>query len=339
MIESSLNNFLIVKKEVIKEQRSNGGIIINVSSEFDFKDKFSKKNTCTATVINENESIPYLKSGDRIVMNPTNGSIASIDYEDFTVITKDQYIAKIEEDGRFIVPPDCVMVKIRKEDTEALYSKWITKFDGTRVQLFIQAEPDRDTDRRSKVFVSFGEIVQIGSEVKGIEVGDIGILDYTVDNELDNILYYDEDKNKYIVIGAITTFHEKDEWAYANRNNPKDAKISSKGEMDKVSSLLGLLRGDRLIARRPYVFINHLPSKVSRETIAGIVYMEDQCVMKRNILSVSDESKKRIGMSDGDTIVVEDFDIFDIKLPNGAYIQCILDVDILMKVDESTVIK
>lgn len=331
-----MNDFLVVKKEIQKEERSKGGLIINVSSQFDFKDQFSKKNVCYAQVVYSNASVPFLKKGDRIVMNPLKGTRAAMYFEDYTVITKDQFIAKIEPDGRFVVPPECVMVKIRREDTESLYTKWITRHDGTKVQLFIQPEPDKDSDTRSQTFVSFGEIVQVGEAVKGVEDGDIAILDYTVDNDMDNILYYDEDKNKYIVINAVTTFHEKDEWAYATRKNPRDAKICSKGEMNKISSLLGLVRKDRLIARCPYVFVNHEKSKVERKTVSGILYVEDVFVMKRSILAASEESTRRFGMREGQTVVVEDYDVFDIKLSDGKYIQCILDNDILMGVNDNT---
>jgi co-chaperonin GroES (HSP10) len=335
-MESALNNFLVVQKEKIKEEKSSGGIIINVSNQFDFKDTFSKKNVCYAHVIHANPDISFLKVGDKIAMNPNKGTRAAMDFEEYTIITKDQFIAKIEKDGRFVVPPNCVMIKIKKEDTESLYSKWITRDDGTKAQLFIQPEPDKDSDKRSTIYVSFGEVVQTGENVNGVNEGDIAILDYTVDNDMDNILYFDEDKNKYIVIAGNTTFHDGDKWAYGNRINPRDTLVAKSGEMDIISPLLGMIRAGKLIARRPYVFINHEDTKVSRETISGIIYSEDQFVMKRNVLSVSEESTRSFGMKEGQNIVVEDFDIFDIKLPNKDFIQCILDRDILMGVNDNT---
>ena len=327
------NNYLVVKKEIIEEQRSPGGIILNVSSVFDYTEEFSKKNVCKAEVIFANPDIPFLKSGERIVMNPNKGRKAAMDWNDYTVITSDQYIAKIDKDGRYIVPPACIMIKIKEEDIQSLYTRWILRDDGTKVQLFIQPEPNKDSTQRSKIFVSLGEIMQIGSDVKGIEVGDIAILDYTVDNDMDNVLYYDENKDKFIVIIATTVLHDCDEWAYATRRSPNehDVLVSKVGDIETFSPILGLIRNDKLIARFPYVFINHLPTKVEKVSQLGITYSENEFILEREILSVSDDSKKRYGMKDGQKVLVQDCDIFSVQLKDGK-IDCIMDSDIMMSI-------
>lgn len=327
-MSESVNEYLVVKKEIIEEKRSSGGIILNIPSAFDFEDKFSKKNICYAEVIYTNHSIPFVRSGDRIVMNPTKGTKATKDYEDFTVITKDQFIAKIDKSGKFIVPPDSIMIKIKKEDTDNLYSKWIVRNDGTKVQLFIQPEPDKDSDKRSKIYVSLGEIVQTGENIADIEIGDIAILDYTVDNCIDNVLYYDEGGNKFSVIDGTTTFHYHDQWAYATRNNSRDCLVSAKGEMDIVSPLLGIIRNDKLIARSPYVFIEHKDTIVEKTSQFGILFTEQEELLERKILSVSDISNKKYGMKSGQTIVLKDVDMFSISLKDSK-IDCVMDIDVM----------
>lgn len=323
------NEYIVVKKEKIEEKRSNGGLILNVSDQFDFGDKFSKRNVIKCEVVYDNPDIPYVKAGDRILINPQKGSKVMMDWDELNFITKDQYIAKIEKDGTYIVPPDCVMVKIKKEDRDALYSKWIVRNDGTKVQLFIQPDYSNDTTQRSKVFVNTGEIVQIGSNVSGIEIGDTAILDYTIDNDIDNVLYFDDDKNKYVVVTGTTVLHQYDEWAYATRNSPRDVRVASKGDIKIVSPILGLLRGEKLIARFPYVFLEHLPTIVRKESkLSGIVYEEHEDILERTILSVSEESQKRFGMKNNQKVILQDMDVFTVKLNDGQ-IDCVLDNDVM----------
>lgn len=324
------NNFIAVKKEQISEAKSKGGIILNVSDQFDFGDQFSKKNVIKCEVVYDNPGIPFLKAGDRILVNPQKGSKTVIDGDEFSFITKEQYIAKIEKDGTYVVPPDCVMVKISAEDREKLYTKWVVRNDGSKVQLFIQPDYSNDVTQRSKIFVNVAEVVQIGSSVKGIEIGDTAILDYTIDNDVDNVLYYDDDKNKFIVVQATTILHQYDEWAYATRKSPRDVKVSAKGDIQTVSPILGLIRKDKLIARFPYIFLEHLPTVVKKESaLVGIVYEEHEFILERKILSVSPESEKRYGMKENQKVILQDPDMFDINLGEGK-IQAVIDNDVML---------
>src|SRR6185312_4119652 len=325
----TINDYLVVKKEVIEEQRSSGGIITNVSSVFDFKDKFSKKNTVKAEVVFDNESIPFLKKGERVVLNPDKGADTTMEWDELTVIKSDQFIAKIDKDGKYIVHPDCVIVKINKIDRDSLFSKWITRDDGEKVQLFIQPEPDKDSVQRSKIYVSYAEVIQIGTNVIGINEGDVSILDYTTDNDIDNVLYFDDEKNKYLVVAGTTILHKEDEWAYATRENQRDVKVSRIGDIQTFSPIVGLLRKDKLIARFPYVFINHESNVVEKVSQFGILYTEEQYILEREVLAVSDESKKRYGIKENQIVLVDDYDIFSIQLKDGK-IDCVMDYDILM---------
>lgn len=323
----SINNYLLVKREEVEEKRSAGGIII--ASAFHETEQFTKRNICTAKVMYDNPYIPFVKAGDRIALNPEKGNRVPIDYEHYTVITAEQFIAKIESDGKYIVPPDSIMVKMKKEDRDALFSRWVIKNDGTKVQLFLQSEPEEHSDQRSQVFVSIGEISQVGENIKDVEPGDTAILDYTVDNFLDNILYHDDEGNKYVVIDGITTYHQNDYWIYANRRNAKDTLVYSKNDMNITSPLLGVIRNEKLISRQPYVFLEHRSNVVERRSNSGIAYSETQEIVERKVLSVSSKSKNDYGLQQGQTILVRDADIFDVQLAKYK-IQCILDSDVLM---------
>lgn len=326
----SLNNYLVVKKEVIEEKRSEGGIILNVSSVFheDFIGEMENRNVCYAEVVfDNNENIPFIKAGERIAINPNKGTRGAMDYEEYTILTGNQVLAKIDKDGKFIVPPSSVMVKIKNEDKEALYTKWIIKDDGSKVQLFLQSEPDQMDSRRSSIFVSTGEIVQVGENVTGLQEGDTAILDYTVDNFTDNVLYYDDEKNKYVVIDAVTTFHTGNTWAYANRDNPRDNLVSKSGDMDISSPLLGVIRNEELIARQPYVFLEHKSNTVETETNSGIKHSYEEDIIQREVLAVSEVSNKKYGIKKGQKIIVDNYDVFDIQLREYK-IQAILDSDV-----------
>ena len=324
------NDYIVVRKEATEEKRSSGGIILNVSDLFDFKDEFSKKNVIKCEVVYDNPSIPYIKAGDRILVNPQKGTKAVMDWDELNFITKDQYIAKIEKDGTYIVPPDCVMVKINVEDREALYTRWIVRNDGSKIQLFIQPDYSKDTTQRSKIFVNVGEIMQIGADVNGIEIGDVAILDYTIDNDIDNVLYFDEHKNKYVVVQAETVLHQYDEWAYATRNSPRDQKVSASGDIKTISPILGLLRNNILIARFPYVFLEHKNTLVRKESaLVGIVYEEHEYILERKVLSVSDKSRKKYGIRENQMVILQDPDMFDVQLKESK-IQAIMDSDIMI---------
>lgn len=336
----SINNFLLVKKEIKKEERSEGGIILTIPSAFDFGEQFEKRNIIHAEVMYANPKFPFLQAGDRIVLNPNKGQRVPVDYEDFTAILSDQVLAKIDSAGNYFVHPDKVMIKIKKEDSESLYAKWITRNDGSKVQLFIQPEPEQHAANRSQIFVSLGEIMQVGEKVVGqqtyVAPGDIAILDYTVDNFTDNILFYDDDGNKIIVIDGNTTYHENDEWVYASRRHPKDTLVARKGDMITVSPLLGVIRSDiYLIAIQPYVFLEHLPSVVEKVSQSGIMYSEKENIIERKVLSVSLPSRWDLMIDQGHTVVVKDVDVFDVKLKDGK-IQCVLEQDILMVKNDST---
>lgn len=328
------NGFIVVKKEKKKEERSKGGIILNISDMFDFKDEFSKKNIIKCEVVYDNPEIPFLKAGDTVLINPEKGTKALMDWDELTFIHKDQYIAKIDKDGKYIVPPDCVMVKINVEDRDSLYSKWIVRNDGTKVQLFIQPEPNKNSTQRSKVFVNIAEVVQVGSDVTGIKENDLAILDYTVDNDIDNVLYFDEDKNKYIVVNARTILHEYNEWAYGTRQSPRDVIVSAKGDIQTFSPILGILRSNKLIARFPHVFLEHKNTAVIKKSMFGITYTDHEDILERKVLSVSDESKKRYGIKENQLVVIKDIDMFDVKLKEGS-IQCVLDSDVILGYDRT----
>lgn len=342
----ALNNFIILKKEQIEEKKTESGIVI-YSEQFE-KQEFTGRNIEYFRVVSANKKEKFLQTGDKVIINPEIGFDLDLEGQKCRVILMHQYLAKVDEDGNMIVPPRKVMVRIKKEDRESLFSKWIVKDDGQKVQLFITVDAeDKSDERRSSLFVSMGVIEGMGSEVTGIEIGDTALLDYLTDNSDDNIVQFDKNGDKLIIIDAITTFHDKDEWTYANREkvydqkknqwfpkNNRDRLVYKKGDMDEVSPLLGVISGDKLMSRQPYAFIEHLSNEISKVSSAGLLYTEKQQVFRRKLLSADSESIKKYNLNLDEEVLVKDEDVFDVKLENGQTVQCIMDSDILIAYKE-----
>lgn len=223
---------------------------------------------------------------------------------------------------------DKILVKISNEEREKLFKKKIRRDDGTEVELFINVPATDHADERThSLFVNTGIVMGVGDDVEGIKVGDIAILDFQVSNLISNFVYKDGDDDVFW-INATTTYHTSDMVAYANRRSPKDQIVHKRGDYDELSMLLGVVRGDKFYAREPYVFLNHESNSVTMVGAGGIIYTQTDKILKRSILSVSDQTALKFRVSNGDTIAVDDRDVFDINL-NGKKITAVNDQDML----------
>lgn len=237
-----------------------------------------------------------------------------------------------------------VFVRITKENRENIFSKEITRNDGSKVKLFLTVDAKEDEDRKSALFVQTGIIEGVGDgayndedgsfiDVGDIRIGDTAILDYQVCN-LDRQLVSSDDNGDVYWISATTTYHTYDNIVYANRRNPKmpqrDQIAFKKGDYNELSMLLGIVRNDKLIARSPYVFLEHQTNIIGITTKQGIYYEEKHRVLNRRILAVSNESTSKFGMKEGETVLIDDADIFTVKFGNRT-VDCIHDNDVLAK--------
>lgn len=243
---------------------------------------------------------------------------------------------------------DKVLIRFTNEAKESIFSKWIQRDDGSKVQLFINVDADSGDERKMGLFVQTGIIEDFGKgyyckytgdfmPVKNLQKGDIAIVDYMLCNDESRIFYKDESGDVFWT-NAITTYHEKEEIVYANRRTPRDTIIAKKGDIDVLSALYGVIRGDELIARPPFIFLNHEPNVIQKVTAMHIVYKEEEKVFTRKVLSCSPESTKKYVIENGDEILVRDEDIFSIKLENRK-IDCVMDMDVLMGRKKDLVVK
>lgn len=222
---------------------------------------------------------------------------------------------------------DKILVRITKDNRESIYSKEIVMDNGTKSKLFLTISAEQMDERHNSLFVQTGVVEMVSDEVKGVEVGDIAILDYSLCNSMDNFFKSDENGDLYW-LNATTSYHKQTEIAYQTRRSHRDQIIHKRGEIDMISMLLGIIRKDVLIARRPYVFLEHLPTTLIITTLMGIEYGQKQKTLTRKVLAVDEETTKRFSIKNGDMVIVNDPDIFMITYDRKK-IDCINDEDCL----------
>lgn len=225
---------------------------------------------------------------------------------------------------------DKIIVRITKEGRESIFSKEITRKDGKKIKLFINVPALDDMDeRKSRLFIQTGIVEQVSDKVKGIQVGDIALLDYQLCNSERNFVSKDDDGELYWLT-ATTTYHKDTLIANQTRRTKRDQIVHTKGDVNDLSMLLGIIRNENIIARRPYVFLENIPPTLVKTTGMGLVYQETQKVFSRNILAVDPETTKIFFINEGDSVMVNDADIFLIEF-DGKRIDCIQDEDVLTK--------
>lgn len=224
---------------------------------------------------------------------------------------------------------DKVFIRITKESRDGIFSKEITKDDGSRVRLFTNVEAGDIDDRRSTLFVQTGIVEAVADNVKGIEVGDIAILDYKLCNMDDHIVFKDENGIVYW-LEARTIYHTEDLIAYANQNSPRDQVAYLRGDYDTLSMLLGVVRENKIYAREPFVFLEKESNVIVKVSASGILYSETMSTYDRKVLAIAPESQTKFGITAGDQIRVHDFDIFVVKI-DGKEFECVCADDCLLK--------
>ena len=238
---------------------------------------------------------------------------------------------------------DKVLIRITKQNRNSIFEKEIKCDDGRTVKLFVNVPAADAADaRRSALFVQTGVIEEVSRNVENVEKGDIAIIDYTLCNADEKLFYNDENGDVYWC-NATTTYHKDDHVIYANRKNPRDIKVWSRGDYDEVSPLIGVIRNDKLIARDPFIFLEHLPTIEEKETATGLILPfakynrydtgnKDKNSLDRKVLACSKKATQNYGIEQGDIIRVNDSDVFNIKYGNSQ-IDCVNDRDIICRLN------
>ncbi len=169
---------------------------------------------------------------------------------------------------------DKVLIRFTKENRGSIFSKTITREDGSTAQLFLSVDTDESDERKSGLFVQTGIVEGVSPEVKNILVGDTVIVDYMLCNDHSKLVWSEPNGDQIFWANATTTYHPADEVIYANRRTKHDTVLARKGDIDELSSVYGIIRGDQLIARQPFVFLQHQDNVIKKTTEMKIVYEE-----------------------------------------------------------------
>lgn len=273
------------------------------------------------------EGCKYFKEGDFVFYRGQTEVFKYNKDDKEYVIVMEKHILSKKENEKYIPHPDFVLVKITKESRESLFTKKIKRDDGSEVSLFITVDEDKIQDRKSEIFVSAGEIVTVGENVKDVFPNDVALLHYLLDNNDDIIIGYDG-PDKLIIVDAITTRHEEDNVVYSNRKSNRDQIVWNKGDYDNLSSLIGVVRNNELIPREPFVFLEHKETVVGKVTRSGILYYDKEVVLEREVLAISSESVNEYQVNKGMKVLVNDFDTFSVKIGDQK-VSCVNDIDIM----------
>lgn len=331
----TLRDLVLIELEdsVIETKRESGIILLSTQNnlyqigdeESMLKDLISKPKMNKGTILSVGSMCSYFKEKQNVVYRKdTEQSIIDVEGKRCAIVRHKDILVMSDYSG---LNPDYVLVKITKAARESLFNKVVTRDDGERINLFVAAEKEMDDVSANEYFVSSGEIVAVGDNIKEVSVGDIGLLSYLCDNDQSIIVGYDG-LDKIIAVQAVTTRHTSDNIVYSNQQVKRTQTVWSKGDYEEMSSLYGVVNGEKLIPIEPYVFLNHEITKVMKVGRGGVIYEEDEKIIKRKVLAVSNGTSEIYGVNNGDVTTVFDFDVFDICF-NGNKISAINDVDIL----------
>lgn len=217
-----------------------------------------------------------------------------------------------------IVPHwDKVLIKVSKSNWNSLFSKYIT-VKGKKVELFLDTQEEEGYEKRFQQNVSVGQIVAVGEKVDGLLKGDVAIIDYTVTGNDDALIGF-VNGDRVVSIPAYSTYHEEDSPPQMNGRHSY-----VEGDFDYLAKLLGVIRGGKLIAFSPYVFLKHEDANKLKVSKEGLMYEDVDQIVKREVLASGEDSV----CSEGDTILLKESDLFP-RVIDGKEISVVFESDII----------
>lgn len=279
-----------------------------------------------ATVLAVADDCEFVRVGDSIIFERGTEYYIEEKREELLLMGEAFVLCRQTCKDDLELPRGHIMVQLSSDDRRKLFEKPITTTDGRVINLVIKLEAFEQEDAWYEQRMSHGEIVGVGADMGWIMNGDIAILDYTVDADPKRIVHEDAD-GKYIVIDSRVAYCDSDIILYANRKTPHDTIIQNKGDVEFLTPLLFVKRGDSLIANAPWVVLEHVKLNDEFEESEGSEIATREVmtrIVHRKILATSDDSSYKPGQ----TAVIEWDCIFD-KYIDGAIVEVALEDDIL----------
>lgn len=167
-----------------------------------------------------------------------------------------------------------ILVKISNESKMKLVEKEIISTTGEKFKLCLKAPSYLEIDKY-EISVRVGEVIGVSPGVEGIEIGDLVLLDYIVDAEVDYMVRM-EGLDKIVSVPCASRIHDKDiivtMYYQAEQRDPNDetppkmiyigeknVMVAKKGDVDEISLVLAVVRGEEIIPNKFYVFCEQRP--------------------------------------------------------------------------------
>lgn len=205
---------------------------------------------------------------------------------------------------RFKPNPDNIIVRLTKKAWEKLFYKDILNDEGKKIRLFTSVEKEEGFEDRFTQFLSVGEIVAVGTNIKDIiPHEDVAIIDYLVSNDPDCLMGF-VNGDRIVSILAKTTYHTEDAEPFEGRM------AFAKGDIDVVSPLYGVVRDENLISFSPYVFFEDKKANILLVSETGVLIENRERFLERKAISVPASSV----FDNGDDLGFQDGDHFSFSI-------------------------
>jgi co-chaperonin GroES (HSP10) len=209
------------------------------------------------------------------------------------------------------IKDEFVFIRISEAERDNLFSKSITRTDGTVVKLFTGIQAAKGSEESYSQSVTLGEVVAVGDRVAGIRTGDTVILDYVVDLSPENEVETSPE-GKTVCIRAVTTYKGYDNVVDANRRTPHPTVVHRTGEIDEFSMVIAAVRDGEVLPVKPYLFCAYVPQQSDWEardggSILTVDALGDDNVSERRVLYAYEGAEFGVG----DIVLANNDGVFD----------------------------
>lgn len=217
-----------------------------------------------------------------------------------------------------VLKPYDILVSISEDDRDTLFNKKLKTPTGELLTtICVDIQNEFGSDPAFSQDVNIARVEDVGSEVKGIDIGDLVIIDYLVDTTPEFVIE-EGWAGKTCVLDTRTEYYDESKKVPANRRTKVSAYVYKKGEMKSYSLVIAIIKGHTVIPNFPYIFMEHKKDEDMIE-VSGIQVKEAaKHVIERKILFTHLGCK----MEPGHTALVESDFIFQRRIGENVFDVC-----------------
>lgn len=232
----------------------------------------------------------------------------------------------------FIPIKDKVLIEIKKDNHLTILSKKIKTSSGGIIEFDFDFYTD-PTDNTLKESRELGDVIAIGDECSFCQVGDMAILDYTVDEDKECIVH-ETNLTKFIVIPEKGKFAEKNHGIY--NQNGSYCKIYNKGDSLFETNIFGVIRNENIICNNRYVIFTEEDADANFEISPNGLYLPKSADVGGDVKELTIEfAPINSKYKSGDKVLVYQYFLFTKPIQCNAFLMA-YEQDILCKKKEAT---